>query len=127
MAEYKLCALGESVIRISDGAAIPSDPLNQDRVAYQAWLDGGGVPDAAEPLPVATTIDGPTFLARVSDAEIAAITSSSNAQVRRWVELLRLRGDVEVDGATAIAAKGGLVALGLLSAARAEEIFSPPT
>jgi hypothetical protein len=83
-------------------------------------------PSAYEP-PAVTLIDGVTFLGRVSDDEYRAILEASreNAQVARWLDILRLRGEVDVAGTTAQAAKAGLVALGLLGAARADAIFAP--
>lgn len=71
-------------------------------------------------------IDGASFLARVHDDEYLAITSSSNVQVKRWIDIFRLRGEIDVTGATSKAAKAGLVQLGLLTQARADEIFAPP-
>jgi hypothetical protein len=69
-------------------------------------------------------IDGTDFLSRVSDEEYAAITACNSIQVRRWLDIFRLRGEIDVNGATAQAAKTGLVALGLLTPERAAEIFS---
>lgn len=45
MAEYQLTAT--DVVRRADGASIPNDPLNNDRIAYQEWLAAGNVPDPA--------------------------------------------------------------------------------
>ena len=46
---YKIISNG--VLRLDDGANIPDDPLNQDWIAYQAWLSQGNTPVAADPLP----------------------------------------------------------------------------
>lgn len=36
------------IIRLSDGAYIPADPLNTDYVEYLAWVSAGGVPLPAD-------------------------------------------------------------------------------
>ena len=78
-----------------------------------------------EPAPQPKTVfDGASFMARVTDDEYAAITASENIQVRRWLETFRLRGEIDVAGATAQAAKAGLVALGLLTQERADVVFA---
>jgi hypothetical protein len=51
MADYQLTAT-DFVIRSEDSAYIPNDPTNMDRVRYEEWLAGGGVPDPyVEPEP----------------------------------------------------------------------------
>jgi hypothetical protein len=71
-------------------------------------------------------IDGVTFLSRVTDDEYLAITAAgrTNGQIGKWIEMLRLRGDIDVSGTTAQAAKAGLVAAGLLTQDRADVIFA---
>lgn len=46
MADYQL-APGGAVIRTADKAIIPNKDGNRDWKEYQAWVAGGGVPDAA--------------------------------------------------------------------------------
>lgn len=49
MAKYKLTN-GSSIIRIADGASIPTDPANTDYAEYQKWLAAGNTPDPADPI-----------------------------------------------------------------------------
>jgi hypothetical protein len=51
-AAYQLTA-SDIVTRTTDGAWIPNDPGNMDRVAYEQWLADGGVPDPYVPPPEA--------------------------------------------------------------------------
>jgi hypothetical protein len=50
MADYHLTAT-DVIIRTEDGASIPNDPANRDRVEYEEWLADGGVPDPYVPPP----------------------------------------------------------------------------
>lgn len=49
---------GDTILRTTDGAFIPTDPANTDYAAYLAWLEEGNTPEPAhepEPTPVLTT------------------------------------------------------------------------
>lgn len=57
MSDYRLTD-NDIVIRAADGASIPNDPANRDRLTYEQWLAGGGLPDpyVAPPEPVPASI-----------------------------------------------------------------------
>lgn len=65
---YKLIANSASVLRVEDGAFIPNDPENLDRVAYERFVDGGGVPMPADPV-----LDTNSAAAQVERQRSAAI------------------------------------------------------
>jgi hypothetical protein len=54
MADYRLTATENIVVRAADSAWIPNDPANRDWVEYQQWLKDGNTPDPyVEPQPAA--------------------------------------------------------------------------
>lgn len=48
---------GDIILRLSDNAFIPPDPLNRDYAEYRAWVEEGNMP---EPAPVIEPSAPPT-------------------------------------------------------------------
>lgn len=73
MADYRLTD-SAIVIRTTDGAFIPNDPLNRDRIDYEAWLADGNEPDPYEPPvvvePVPATISDRQFFQQLAIAKV---------------------------------------------------------
>lgn len=74
------------IIRVRDGAIIPPDPNNADRQVFAVWLANGGAPDPAPIVPTpANSFTFSQFIGLFTTAEAAAIFSSSDAVVRRFL------------------------------------------
>lgn len=113
-----------------------------DDAEYAAWSGSGTATRIvsmaeledvlrAAKVPPYRMIDGADFLARLTDDEYGAIVSASMPgsgpqwrAIAKWLDIFRLLGEIDVTGATAQAAKAGLVAAGLLTADRAGVIFA---
>jgi len=50
---YKL-GIGDNIIRLRDGACIPPDPSNTDRIEFDRWVAEGNTPDPADIPPEPT-------------------------------------------------------------------------
>jgi len=90
MAEYRLTATDESVIRIVDMAAIPPDPANRDYAEYLQWVEDGGVPDPyvpPEPVPPQAT-EGQT-LAFDHENRIRALEGQPPLSVSDFVDQIK--------------------------------------
>jgi hypothetical protein len=92
---YQLIANSNSVIRIDDGAVIPEDDSNTDRMAYKAWLAGGNVPTPADvpdwrtPIMDDYRIRRDAYLSRL--AGIAIFEGSTDGTVRAAAGVFRQR------------------------------------
>jgi hypothetical protein len=130
MADYQLTAT-DVVIRTADGASIPNDPTNRDRIEYQDWLAAGGVPDPYVPPPKITVENTADFIARFTNAEYAKlgnvfVTDAQATKVglsKNW-DIVVLADTIVLSNQKAQTLKADLVIRGVLTQARADEIFS---
>lgn len=81
MAEYKLNRTG-GVIRESDDAVIPADAKNIDWKEYQRWLNVGGIPDPADPVP-------PPPIDRMTELVDSIKTASDFADLKTMVAAIK--------------------------------------
>jgi len=75
---------------------------------------------------------GTVILSRVTDAEYAGVLAAAqaqlatgNAQLQRWLDILRINGTVDLASPDTQTAKTALVSAHLLTQARADIIFAP--
>jgi hypothetical protein len=130
VADYQLTAT-DAVIRTADGAYIPADPANRDWIEYQDWLAAGGVPDPYVKPPKITVENTSDFIARFTNQEYAKlgnvfVTDAQATKVglsKNW-DIVVLADVIELSNQKAQTLKADLVARGVLTQARADEIFS---
>lgn len=76
MSAYRLTT-GPEVVRIVDGAIIPSDTSNPDRQRYDAWLAAGNTPDPAPAPPPVLLVPNAAFKRALDDAGLLAATRAA--------------------------------------------------
>lgn len=95
MSTYKFPRLGDGIIRLQDGAAIPPDAANSDWRQYQAWLAAGNTPDPAETAQEvadrqAREADAAARAALLGDAKIdavfTALKTATGAQIATYID-----------------------------------------
>jgi hypothetical protein len=130
MADYQLTET-EAVIRTVDQAWIPGDPANRDYAEYLQWLEDGGVPDPYVKPPKITVENTADFIARFTNQEYAKlgnvrVTDAQATKVglsKNW-DIVVLADIIELSNQKAQTLKADLVTRGVLTQARADEIFS---
>lgn len=117
---------------MSDMTTIYGLDANGNLVEHQIILatpDQIAAAQARRPKP---PIPGAVFLKRLQPAEYAAIITGAQTklaegdpQLAMWLDELRLNGEINVQSTDAQAAKTAIVAAGLLTQMRADEVFVP--
>jgi len=89
---------GTSIIRLYDGAFIPSDPGNRDYREYQAWLEAGNTPEPAPappPPPPGYTAFWDALLASTVYGSIRTQSMASLPMNTLATEFIALLGDAK--------------------------------
>lgn len=64
---------GVSIVRISDGTTVSSDPGHPDRIAYQEWLDEGNTPEQVSVVIRRKRLAMASVIERATESELALI------------------------------------------------------
>jgi hypothetical protein len=85
MSDYQLTG-SDVVVRTIDGAAIPDDPGNRDRAAYEAWLAVGNVPDPyVTPPPPTAELLSQDLMAQFTADDAAKIQAAVSGNAQFWL------------------------------------------
>ena len=138
---YQLTLLPVTIVRLSDGAAIPADPNNADWQRYLAWQAAGGVPTPAPAVPNPVTIPSSAYMARFTSAELTAwetyvlTHSTSNSTILlgtvvggatwAWIWTVLTGPTVTLTDAATVSAHAAMIAAGILTQARSTAILTP--
>lgn len=133
MAKYQLTASEQIIIRTADGAHIPDDPANRDYQEYLQWVEDGGVPDPYIKPAKVSIANNADFIARFTNQEYAKLgnlrvvdAQATKVGISKNWDIVVLSDVIELSNQKAQTLKADLVAAGVLTQARADEIFSEP-
>lgn len=126
---YKLMN-GGGLLRLVDNASIPADPLNRDYQEFLRWdAIPGNTPQAADPVPeVEITIEPLAFIERFTMQEQIAIVTAglSNVPLQLWLtKAVGASSGIVLNGSRTLAGMQALVAAGLITEQRKNEILTP--
>lgn len=130
MISYQLINGGDAILRVTDGAYIPTDFANVDYQTYLAWLAVGNTPDPApNPAPApATKISAAAFLARFTSAEELAVQAAAqaNPSIALGLTVGLAKGAINLVGDAVVTNwMQAIVSAGAITQARMTEIMTP--
>jgi hypothetical protein len=105
---------GTSIIRLSDGATIPSDPANRDFALFTAWLEAGNEPEPAPappPPPPSYTAFWDALIASNVYASIRTQSMASLPMNTLATEFIALLGDAKAGRANEAAIQASMSAV----------------